>query len=177
MHKNAMVAGSFDPITKGHTWLIHQALQLAENVTVCIGVNPAKKYHFSDTERHAIMRDVLYDELGELNFNRLNVVSITNELLATYALHNNITLFIRGVRNSTDYRNEHEMICWNRKINPLMTTVLSVPPYDLTMVSSSAIKGLVGFDGWQHHIQGLIHPIVIAKLERKFNERLAASAK
>ena len=176
MHKNAMVAGSFDPLTKGHTWLIRQALQLADNVTVCIGANPAKKYHFDAEERHNIVKYVLYDELSSAEYNRIRIASITDELLATYALTNDITLFVRGVRNSNDYRNEHEMICWNRKINPAMTTVLSVPPYDLTMVSSSAIKGLVGFDGWQHHIQGLIHPIVIAKLERKFNERLAASA-
>ena len=169
MYRRAMVAGSFDPITKGHMWLIEQALYLAGEVEVVIGVNSAKKYHFSVDERRQLIEEVMFVELDPADYNRMKVTIVQNEMLASYAIDRDISLFVRGVRNTNDYRYEHEMICWNRRINPNMNTVLLVPPHELSLVSSSAIKGLVGFDGWQHLVEDFIDPCVITALERKYN--------
>ena len=88
-------------------------------------------------------------------------------MIAAYAERRNITLFVRGVRNSKDYQYEHDMMCWNRKINPDMTTILLAPPQELTIVSSSSIKGLVGYGNWEELIADYVQPCVIEQLRDK----------
>lgn len=46
-----IVAGSLDPVTTGHTWVIEQAATLMDKLYVVIGVNPAKKYFFNMEQR------------------------------------------------------------------------------------------------------------------------------
>lgn len=165
MHKRAMVAGSFDPITKGHVWLIEQALQLAEEVEIVIGVNPSKKYHFPVDERALMISESLSECADAAK--RSSIAVLDGDMIAAYAERRNITLFVRGVRNSKDYQYEHDMMCWNRKINPDMTTVLLAPPQELTIVSSSSIKGLVGYGNWEELIADYVHPYVIDQLRDK----------
>lgn len=54
MSQIGIIAGSFDPITNGHIWLIEQALNVVDQLVVIIGVNPSKKYFFSEEERMKI---------------------------------------------------------------------------------------------------------------------------
>ena len=46
-YQHAVYAGSFDPVTLGHTGIIERAARLYRQVTVAIGVNPGKKGIFS----------------------------------------------------------------------------------------------------------------------------------
>ena len=41
--KKAVFSGSFDPITKGHEYIVRQALPLFDEIIVAIGVNIMKK--------------------------------------------------------------------------------------------------------------------------------------
>ena len=40
--KTAVYAGTFDPPTVGHEWMIERAAELFDEVVVAIGVNPEK---------------------------------------------------------------------------------------------------------------------------------------
>ena len=44
--KKAVYAGSFDPITNGHLWMIEQGVLLFDELVVAVGVNPDKHYTF-----------------------------------------------------------------------------------------------------------------------------------
>ena len=43
-------AGSFDPLTIGHLWMIQEGARLFEQLIVAIGINPDKKYQFTVDE-------------------------------------------------------------------------------------------------------------------------------
>ncbi|WP_157222229.1 adenylyltransferase/cytidyltransferase family protein, partial [Chromobacterium haemolyticum] len=38
--KRAVYAGSFDPVTNGHLWMIREAVELFDELIVAVGVNP-----------------------------------------------------------------------------------------------------------------------------------------
>ena len=45
--KIAVYAGSFDPVTNGHLWMIEQGVKLFDELVVALGENPDKRYTFS----------------------------------------------------------------------------------------------------------------------------------
>ena len=40
-------AGSFDPLTVGHLWMIEEGVKLFDRLIVAVGVNPDKKHTFT----------------------------------------------------------------------------------------------------------------------------------
>jgi len=171
--KHGIVAGSFDPITNGHVWLVEQALKIAYRVTVVVGVNPSKKYMFDMEERLQLVTNVLENELSEDEFERrVEIVPLEGELLVNFAKSVDADVLIRGIRNTVDFSYESEILLINRNIQPMIDTVFVVPPRELTEVSSSTVKGLVGFKGWEHSIRSYVNPIVVRALSDKASHSL-----
>ena len=58
-YRHAVYAGSFDPVTLGHTAIVERAAKLFDRVTVAIGHNPAKKRSglFTVNERVALLEE------------------------------------------------------------------------------------------------------------------------
>lgn len=54
----ALMAGSFDPFTKGHESVLDEALAKYDEVWVACLVNPDKKYTFTPAQRLAIVQAV-----------------------------------------------------------------------------------------------------------------------
>lgn len=163
-----VVAGSFDPITNGHMWLIQQALHVVDFLYVVVGNNPAKKYMFSEQERIGHVTDLLLRE----GSTRFEVATIGNEMLVEYAaLTVGATHLIRGIRNTQDFEYEHTMQLINKKMQPTIETMFFIPPRELTEVSSSVVKSLVGFDGWKDIVSQYVDPIIVTELELKVGRR------
>lgn len=144
----AVVSGSFDPITKGHLYVIDQARKMADEVIVLVANNPDKRYHFPIEARKAIIEAAVREELGE----ELRVVVDTlpdSKFTASVAKAMGALLVVRGLRNVVDFEYEHSVQLINTAIEPDVTTVFVMPPTDLIAVSSSAIKGMVGVDGFE----------------------------
>ena len=57
--RKAVYAGSFDPLTNGHLWMINQGLDLFDHLTVAIGINPDKEYTYEVNERIDILKKSL----------------------------------------------------------------------------------------------------------------------
>ena len=49
--KKIAFAGSFDPITKGHLWVVEQGLNIADEVIILIAKNDKKTPLFSNSEK------------------------------------------------------------------------------------------------------------------------------
>lgn len=169
MKTKGIVAGSFDPLTRGHEWLIGEAARLVDELAVVIGVNPAKKYLFDDSEREALVRASLADL--DLAGTPVTLHFLTNDLLVKFAAEVRATHLVRGIRNLHDFAYETDMALVNRKLNPAIRTVYLVTPPELTQVSSSTVKSLVGFTDWEQNIRDYVHPAVVEAFGRKLAQR------
>lgn len=169
MYTTGIVAGSFDPIQKGHVWLINQALNISNQLVIAVAVNRKKKYLFDPDERVDLVKRVLKSQLNQLDTDRIQLIFIENELLAAFASRIGAEVLVRGIRNANDFTYEHEMLEINRLIAPLLETVFFVPPHELTKVSSSTVKEMVGYPEWKTLLHGFACPLVIDALDKKFS--------
>ncbi|KWT98081.1 MULTISPECIES: pantetheine-phosphate adenylyltransferase [unclassified Variovorax] len=167
MTRIAVYAGTFDPLTKGHLWVIREALRLTDKLYVAIGVNPDKKTYFSLTERLELIRAVLSSKLTPADYARIEVVSYESELLVNFAGRVGATHIIRGIRNSNDFHYEFGINQFNRTIDPRIETIFLITPDRLAQTSSSFVKGLVGVGDWETLLTRMAHPAVIAAFKAK----------
>jgi pantetheine-phosphate adenylyltransferase len=141
----AIYAGSFDPLTLGHTWMIEQGILLFDELIVAIGENPQKKYFFSVEERLKMIKE-------EYLQNKIKIKILTSEYLVNYAEETGCEYMIRGIRNSEDFQYENMLKEVNLSINPNIKTVFFMPPKELSVVSSSMVKSLIGPKGWENEL-------------------------
>lgn len=161
----AVYAGSFDPPTNGHLWMIEQGSKTFDKLIVAVGINPDKKYTFSLEERLQMLQESIKDS-PNVSFDEFN-----NKFLVNYAQQIGAGFILRGIRNLTDFNFEQAMNNVNRDINPGITTILLIPPRELCEVSSSLIKGLIGPDGWEAIVCQYVSQPVFEKLKEKYNQK------
>ena len=89
----AVYAGSFDPLTVGHLWMIEQGVSLFDRLIVSVGINPEKRYTFSLEDRLDMLRASLKQ------FRNLAVTSFSNRYLIDYAQTVGATHILRGIRS------------------------------------------------------------------------------
>jgi pantetheine-phosphate adenylyltransferase len=163
MEKHAVYAGSFDPITNGHLWVINEASQLFGKLTVVVACNPEKcsKMTFPREERVNMVKE------STSNFNNVEVVSCDGQESFTvkYAHQIGAKYVIRGIRNEEDFGKEHIIRHINEDICPDVKTVFVVPPRNLSEVSSSLVKGLVGFNGWRDVLSKYVPDSVVKRFQ------------
>lgn len=157
----AVYAGSFDPITLGHLWMIDQGRALFEELIVAVGINPEKRYRFSFEDRLAMLREVTAP------FPNVRIASYENLFLVHYAERVGANFILRGIRNEQDYQYERGMRYVNAELDARVRTVFLIPPRELVEVSSSFVKGLVGPTGWENVLEKYVPPAVY----RRFVER------
>lgn len=158
MPKVALYAGSFDPITNGHTDLIKRSLQFVDRLIVAVAVNVQKQSLFTKEERESLIRSALDNDP------RVDVRSFEG-LLVEFALKLEVPVLIRGLRAVSDYEYEYQMALMNRHLAPTMETVFMVPSLDTTYISSSMVREVAKFGG---DISNLVHPAVANALREKF---------
>ena len=161
-----IVAGSFDPITNGHLWLIQRAAELVDELHVVIGVNTAKKYYFSRDERVKMVTDVLATKLSHAEYNKV-IIESHEGLLISYADSVDAQYIIRGIRDTNDFTYEHQIQMVNRKISKRVQTLYFIPPVEYTEVSSSTVKGIVGLPGWESVVDDYVAPPVMQAFKEK----------
>lgn len=161
--KKVLYAGSFDPLTKGHLWMIEQGAKMFDEVVVVIAVNPQKQGYFSVAERQ--------DQISESTKHLANVQVIinTSQYVASLAPQIQAQYLLRGIRNNTDFEYERTIERVNQKINPALQTVYLTPPVELAEISSSLVKSLVGFTGWQKLVTPMVPAVVMQGFLKKIN--------
>jgi pantetheine-phosphate adenylyltransferase len=161
----AVYAGSFDPLSIGHLWMIEQGVRLFGKLTVAIGVNPHKRCSFSLEDRLAMLRASIRDLPG------IHIATFGQQFLIDYAHSVGAQFILRGIRNETDYEYERVMRNINGDLSAEITTVFLMPPRDIAEVSSSMVKGLIGPRGWQKVVKPYVPAAVYAHLLRLYDGR------
>ena len=152
--KIAVYAGSFDPITNGHLWMVEHGAKLFDRLVVAIGENPDKTYTFSLEDRMTVLRE----SLGSID--TIRVESYVNKYLVNYARLVGANYILRGIRDVKDYEIERGMRYINEDLQSEVTTVFLMPPRDIAEVSSSFVKGLIGPEGWRKIVKRYVPPPV-----------------
>ncbi len=145
--RHAVYAGSFDPPTNGHLWMIRKAFEMFENLTIAVGVNPEKKSTFSVEERIEMLKEIVSD------MPTIKVDFFDQKFLVNYAKSIEANFVIRGIRSAADYEYERIMRYINADLQPDVSTVLLIPPREFAEVSSTMVKGMVGPEGWEGVIE------------------------
>ena len=156
--RTAVYAGSFDPLTNGHLWMIERGLEMFDRLIVAIGNNPSKHYSFSVKERMELLHESIASD------DRLEITHFDNRYLVDYAKKMGAKYVLRGIRSSGDYEYERVMRHINADMAPEITTVFLMPPRDIAELSSSMIKSLTGPTGWEETVRRYVPTPVLSAL-------------
>lgn len=157
--RRALYAGSFDPPTNGHLWIVEEGARLFDELIVVVGQNPQKKGAWSIDERVAIL-SACCAHLPNVQVRRFDgryLVRVAAALGARYLL--------RGLRNAGDFAYEQTIRNVNRDLEPSVETLFLLTPRELAEVSSSTVRGMVGFEGWQDVVKGYVPAPVFERIK------------
>lgn len=167
--RTAVYAGSFDPPTNGHLWMIQRGLEMFDELIVAIGDNPAKRYSFTVEERLEMLRASTPER------EHLTIAHFDNRYLVDYANKKNAKYILRGIRSPGDYEYERVMRHINADMAPEITTVFLMPPRDIAEVSSNMVKGLIGPHGWEEMVRRYVPDPVFRKIALRHRDAGAAA--
>lgn len=156
--KKAVYAGSFDPPTNGHLWMIQQGLEIFDTLIVAVGSNPSKNYTFTIPDRIKLLQESVP------SCERLIFDDFDNKYLVDYAKSVGADYILRGIRSAADYEYERVMRAINGDLNREIQTVFLMPPRNIAEVSSSMVKGLIGPKGWEDTVRRYVPEPVFQQL-------------
>ncbi|MDD2467188.1 MAG: pantetheine-phosphate adenylyltransferase [Desulfobulbus sp.] len=155
-------AGSYDPPTNGHMWMIEQGARLFTKFYVAVGQNSQKEYTFSVDERMQMLEEIC------TRYRNIEVVHFENKFLVKYAESIGVDYILRGIRNEKDYTYERGMRYVNSNMNNGIQTLFMMSPRNLVEVSSSLVKGLIGSEDWEMVVREYVPDTVYYKMLNKF---------
>lgn len=156
--KTGIFSGCFDPVTKGHLWVIEEGSRLFDQLHVVIGWHLSKTCLFTLGERLKMLRD---------NIAHFNViVSHADNFLEDYIqehLHDIEEVYLlRGIRNESDFSYEKRIDYRykGRKTNKVHSFYV-IPPENLAKTSSSQVKELARQGLWESVIEHVPESVVM----------------
>ena len=134
--KTCVFAGTFDPLTKGHQYVIEKCLEIFDKVVVAVGINVDKKPMFSSEERITIIKSAFAGN------DRVEVKAFSG-MLVDFMKDNQIKFNVRGIRDEQDYNYETTMERYNKDMYPDLVTLYIPTPSELIHLSSSGIRNII----------------------------------
>jgi pantetheine-phosphate adenylyltransferase len=157
----AVYAGTFDPVTIGHLWMIEAGSTIFDKLVVAIGTNPDKKCYFPLEERILMLRE------STSKYRNVVVDVYPNQFLIKYAENIGARFILRGIRSTSDYEYEKSLTYVNRHLSSGIITVFLLPPREMIEISSSIVRGLIGPEGWEKVVSKYVPPGVLERLISK----------
>lgn len=167
--KIAIYAASFDPLTNGHWNIIKQCYSLEfDKIHLVIGRNPNKKSLFLEQERLEMIGDQLLLD-SSIDSTKFIVSIMNNKYLFNYANEIGANIIVRGLRNTNDLEFEQLLHDYNlSQDNCKLQHLYLMTPQSLRNVSSSFVKGLIGYVGWKKQIYKYVPTHVANAILRKY---------
>lgn len=135
---NALISGTFDPITLGHLDIIERAAKMFESVTVAICINGDKKSSFTLEQRKEMASEAC-SHLNNVN------IDVCDGLLAAYTEKNDISVIVRGVRDASDVSYEMSLATINRSLRNNPDTVFIPSKPEFSHISSSYVREMIKY--------------------------------
>jgi pantetheine-phosphate adenylyltransferase len=158
--RRAIYPGSFDPVTNGHLDVIERARKLFDEVIVAVAHNDQKNPLFTLEER----LEFLHQTVGKME----NVkIAPLDGLLVDFAIANNATAVVRGLRAVSDFEFEFQMALMNRKLEARVETIFLMPKEEYTYLSSRIVKEIARLGG---DITQFVPADVAAAFQKKIHQ-------
>lgn len=155
--KNAIYAGTFDPITSGHLDLVERAAYTFDSLIVAVARDCGKNPLFTLEERVEIVKEAC-----------ASIKNVTVEpfhgLLVHFAQSKNSQLIIRGLRTVSDFEYEMQMALTNRQLAAEIETIFLMPKQDFSYVSSTNVRQIASLGGC---IENFVPLNVVERVNRK----------
>lgn len=156
----AVYPGTFDPITNGHSDLVHRAAGLFDHVILAIAANPGKTPLFDLAERVAMAERVLS------NFENVEICGFS-DLLVNFARAKNAKVILRGLRAVSDFEYEMQLASMNRHLDDTLETVFMTPSEETSFISASLVKEIALHGG---DVSPFVHKDVVEALDSAKNK-------
>jgi pantetheine-phosphate adenylyltransferase len=143
MRRIAVVPGSFDPITLGHTDVIARAAKLFDELHVVVVHNPDKHALLPIAKRVELIESAVADLGVDDN---IVVSSWSMGLLVDYCSDVGATVLVKGIRTQLDISYETPMAMVNRNLAGIETVFL-MPEPGHSYVSSSLVRQVASLGG------------------------------
>jgi pantetheine-phosphate adenylyltransferase len=158
LHRLAVYAGSFDPVTLGHTDLIERASALFSDVIVALGVHPTRSPLFSIDERLRLMSEV------SRHLPNVSVESFDG-LLIDYCRARGARVIVRGLRAATDFEYELQIAHANADLCPEIDTIFLPTRTKNGFISASLVREIATHGG---DVSRYAPAVVVDALKTKF---------
>lgn len=135
--KNAVIAGTFDPVTVGHLDIIKRAAALFDHVTVGVFENGGKKTMFSAETRTAAMMAAVK------GITNVSVEQASDVTLADFARSHDAVI-VKGIRNAVDADYEISLADINAETGGVETVILASSP-SLSFISSTFVREMIKY--------------------------------
>ena len=162
MKKEAIYAGTFDPLTLGHMDLIERSAEIFSKLVLAVAIGTPKNTLFSAEERIEMAIQ------STTHLHNIEIVTFDG-LLIDFSRKREIAVLIRGIRAYSDFEYEFQMALTNRKMAPEIETLFMMPKETHSYVSSSTVKEISMLGG--DPSQFVPEPVKFA-LKEKYLEKI-----
>jgi pantetheine-phosphate adenylyltransferase len=153
--------GSFDPLTNGHLDVIERACKLVDTLVVAVGTHHSKKPLFSHADRLALLQATL-EPIGKRTDTEFRIVEFGG-LMVQAARQHQAKLIIRGLRDTTDYNFEMQMVGMNAQMAPDLQTVFLPSSPHVRHISATLVRQIAELGG---DISAFVPQIVLKALKK-----------
>lgn len=150
MSRQAIYAGSFDPWSLGHAFVLECALEIFDTVHICVAVNPSKTGILSPARRSLLIAKSLApfhyfaEDHSTFSISSRVTVSYTFGLVSDFAKQRGVSTLLRGLRSTSDFEAEFNLYFSNYAISPDIKTWTVLCPPELLHCSSTYVRTVVG---------------------------------
>lgn len=154
--------GSFDPVTNGHLDVIERACRLVDHLVIAVGTHHAKTPLFGHEQRLELLRRCV-EPIGKRTDTAFTITEFDG-LMVSAARASGAKLVIRGLRDTTDYNYEMQMVGMNAQMAPDIQTVFLPASPHVRHISASLVRQIAELGG---DISAFVPTIVFKALNQK----------
>ena len=154
--------GSFDPVTNGHLDVIERACRLVDHLVIAVGTHHSKAPLFAHAERLDLLRRCM-EPIARRTNTEFDIVEFGG-LAVTAARDAGAKIMIRGLRDTTDYNYEMQMVGMNAQMAPDIQTVFLPASPHVRHISASLVRQIAELGG---DVSAFVPNIVLKALQDK----------
>ncbi len=161
--RTGLYPGTFDPVTRGHTDIIHRTSKLVDRLVIGIAVNRDKGPLFSLEERVALIEGECV-EIAAATGMAIEVRPFDN-LLVNFAAEVGAGVIIRGLRAVADFEYEFQMVGMNRALSDDIEMVFLMTGARHQAIAAQLVKEIARMGG---DVSKFVSPTVELALKKRF---------